>query len=251
MRMFWPVSVPGLLASSLAASAIFGATFGWATVAQARQELWTLDNLHRIGGRPATPTGTPKVISWPGGQAIEFDGKRDSVLIKGRPLVGTPRFTIEAVIRVDGGEVEQKFLHISQTDQATGLDVRPVGTDHDANYRIMFELRAQPTGYFIDAVLNSAAGKPVLAVPEKLHPYGQWHAVAQTFDGTTYRTYVDGVLQGEMPTGYAPQGPGNTRIGARMEGVNHFKGAIARIRFTDRALSPREMMSAAVPPARP
>jgi hypothetical protein len=36
-----------------------------------------------------------------------------------------------------------------------------------------------------------------------------------------------------------------------MEGVAHFKGAIARIRFTDRALTPREMMSAAIPPARP
>lgn len=220
------------------------AMLGGAVPAQARQELWTLDNLSRIGGRPATPSGAPRVIAWAGGKAIEFDGVRDSVLLKGRPLVGVPRFTIEAVIRVDGGPTEQKFLHISQTDPVTGLDVRPVGEDHDANYRIMFELRAQPTGYFIDAVLNSAAGKPVLAVPEKLHPYGQWHAVAQSFDGTTYRTYVDGVLQGEMATGYAPQGPGNTRIGARMEGVNHFKGAIARIRFTDRALAPRELMQA-------
>lgn len=99
--------------------------------------------------------------------------------------------------------------------------------------------------------VNGTAGKAVLATPDRLHPYGRWQNVAQTFDGTTYRTWVDGVLQGEMPAGFAPQGAGNVRIGARMEGVNPFKGAIARIRFTDRALAPAEMLSAAVAPARP
>lgn len=218
---------------------------GSATITQARQELWTLDNLARIGGRPATPSGTPRVVSWAGGRAIEFDGKQDSILIKGRPLVGVPRFTVEAVIRADGGQVEQRFLHIAETDPATGLDVRPVGTNRDANHRIMFELRAQPDGYFIDAMFNSTAGKAVVVVPEKLHSYGQWHALAQTFDGKAYRTYVDGVLQGEMNASYAPHGAGTTRIGARMEGVSHFKGAIASLRFTDRALTPRELMTVA------
>jgi hypothetical protein len=231
---------------SLAMLAMLGA----ASTAQARQELWTLDNLKRIGGRPATPSGAPKVIDWAGGKAIEFDGAHDSVLIKGRPLVGVPRFSIEVIMRVDGGVEEQKFLHVAQTDPATGLDVRPVGDDHDANHRIMFELRAKPGGYYLDAVLNGTAGKPILVTPEKLNPYGRWQNVAQTFDGTTYRTWVDGVLQGEMPAGFAPQGAGNVRIGARMEELAHFKGAIARIRFTDRALAPYEMLSAAVAPVR-
>lgn len=239
MLKVWSVSLAAL------------ATLAAAPAAQARSEIWTLDNLKRIGGRPATPTGAPKVITWEGGRALEFDGKADSVLIKGRPLTGVARFTIEVIMRVDGGEEEQKFLHIAQTDPATGLDVRPVGDDHDANHRIMFELRAKPGGYFLDAVLNGTAGKPVLATPDKLNPYGRWQNVAQSFDGTTYRTYVDGVLQGEMPAGFAPQGAGNVRIGARMEKLAYFKGAIARIRFTDRALAPYEMMAAAVAPTRP
>lgn len=235
---------------SLAAPVIMLGALAGGT-AHAKSELWTLDNLKRIGDRPATPSGDPKVVDWPGGKAIEFDGAHDSVLIKGRPLTGVSQLTIEVIMRVDGGPEEQKFLHIAQTDPATGLDVRPVGGDHDANHRIMFELRAKPGGYFLDAVLNSKAGKPILATPDRLNPYGRWQNVAQTFDGTTYRTYVDGVLQGEMPASFAPQGPGNVRIGARMEGIAHFKGAIARIRFTDRALAPYEMMSAAVAPARP
>lgn len=234
MRQVWAT-----IATAMAALAVLGT----GSAAQARSELWTLDNLKRIGGRPITPSGTPKIITWAGGKAIEFDGAHDSVLVRGRPLVGIPRFTIELIMRVDGGPEEQKFLHIAQTDPATGLDVHPVGTDHDANHRIMFELRAKPGGYFLDAVLNGTAGKSVLATPEKLNSYGRWQNVAQSFDGTTYRTYVDGVLQGEMPAGFAPQGVGNVRIGARMEQLAHFKGAIARIRFTDRALAPREFLS--------
>lgn len=224
---------------TLALAILAGASSG---AAQARQEVWRLDNLSRIGDRPVTVEGQPRVIRWRGGSAIAFDGQHDSLFVKGRPLVGTPRFTIEALIRVDGGEFEQKFLHLAETDPATGFDVRPAGDDHDANHRIMFELRAVNDGFYIDGFIKSAAATTGIAIPEKVHAYGQWHTVAQTFDGTRYRTYVDGVLQGETVTGFAPQGPGNVRIGARMNQTNYFKGAIARIRFTNRALRPAEFM---------
>jgi hypothetical protein len=210
--------------------------------AQARQEVWAVDSLTRIGGRPVTVAGRPKVIRWQGGRAVAFDGTNDSLFVKGRPLVGADRFTIEVLIRPDGGEFEQKFLHVAETDPASGLDVRAVGDDHDANNRIMFELRATKDGFYPDGVIVSTAGKAVLATPERLSSLGQWHVVAQSFDGTHYRTYVDGVLQGEVATRFAPQGPGNVRIGARMERLHHFKGAIARIRFTDRALAPADLM---------
>lgn len=210
--------------------------------AQGRQEVWAVDNLARIGGRPVTVEGRPKVVRWQGGRAVAFDGKNDSLFVKGRPLVGADRFTIEVLIRPDGGEFEQKFLHVAETDPATGLDVRPVGDDHDANHRIMFELRATKDGFYLDGVVVSTAGKEVLQTPNSLNTQGRWHVVSQSFDGTHYRTYVDGVLQGEVATRFAAQGRGNVRIGARMERLNHFKGAIARIRFTDRALAPAEMM---------
>lgn len=211
--------------------------------AHAEQETWRLDNLSRIGGRAVTAAGSPHVIKWRGGSAIQFDGHGDSILLKGRPLVGAARFTVEALIRVDGGDFEQKFLHIAETDPATGRDVRPLGADHDANHRIMFELRAVKRGYYLDGFIKSTAGSTAVAVPDLLIPYGEWHAVAQTFDGSRYRTYVDGVLHGDVAALFAPQTAGNVRIGARMEQLHHFKGAIARIRFTDRALSQRELMT--------
>lgn len=213
-----------------------------APAAQARQELWLLDDLSGVHGRPVTVEGAPRVIRDQVGRAIEFDGQDDSLFVKGRPLVGVPRFTIEVEIRPDGGEFEQKFLHVAETDPKTGLDVRPEGENHDVNNRIMFELRAKKDGFYLDGFLNSTAGHEALATPGKINPLGQWYVVAQTFDGTHYRTYVDGVLQGEVVTSFTPQHAGNVRIGARMDQTNYFKGAIARIRFTDRALSPDEFM---------
>lgn len=213
-----------------------------APAAQARQELWVLDNLSYAGTRPVTVEGHPHVIDAPVGRAIEFDGMADSLLVKGRPLVGTPRFTIEVLIRPDGGEFEQKFLHVAETDPSTGQDVRPEGDNHDVNNRIMFELRAVKDQFYIDGFLNSAAGHVAVAVPEKVHPVGKWYVLAQTYDGKRYRTYVDGVLQGQADAPFVPQKAGNVRVGARMSQVAHFKGAIARIRFSDRALVPAELM---------
>lgn len=211
------------------------------SAARARQEVWVLDNLSHMGRRAVTVEGHPQVIAWPGGKAIAFDGEHDSLLVKGRPLVGAPRFTIEVLIRPDGGAFEQKFLHVAETDPATGQDVRPQGDNHDVNNRIMFELRAVKDRFYLDGFLNSTAGHQALATPDQTHPVGKWYAVAQTFDGMHYRTYVDGVLQGEADTRFAPQKAGNVRIGARMNGVAYFKGAIARIRFTDRALTLKDL----------
>jgi hypothetical protein len=66
--------------------------------------------------------------------------------------------------------------------------------------------------------------------------------VAQTYDGKTYRSYVNGVLQGEAEVAYAPQGPGHMMVGVRMNHVNWFKGAVAEARFTPRALTPDEFL---------
>lgn len=212
-------------------------------LAQAKQEVWRIDNLRTIGGRPVAAEGAPKLIRWKGGKAVQFDGVHDSLFVKGRPLVGTGTFTIEVLIRPDGGQREQRFLHVAETDPERGVDTRAVGDQHDVNNRIMFELRAVEDGFYIDGFLNSRAGSKALIFPDKVHPTGRWYVLTQSYDGSVYRTYVDGVLQGEVATGFAAQGPGNVRIGARMNRESYFKGAIARIRFSDRALQPAEFMT--------
>ena len=215
----------------------------------AEETVWRFDNLHRIGGMAPAIEGKPALIATPLGKAIAFNGKDDALLLPGRPLVGAKTFTIEAIFRPDGGDFEQRWMHIAETDPATGKDTgaiagQPVTTD--PNPRFMFEIRVKDGNWYLDAFVNSRSGKSqALMFPEKLHPIGRWYAVTQTYDGRMYRSYVDGVLQGEAEvTGFVPHGAGRTMIGTRMNHVNYFHGAVAQMRFTDRALAPAQFLKA-------
>jgi hypothetical protein len=207
----------------------------------AEQVVWRFDNLKRIGGFKVTPEGRPKVIRSPVGKAIQFDGKGDSVFVDGRPLVGAQTYTVEAVFRPEGGPFQQRFMHIAETDPITGQDALPSGTS-DPNPRFMFEVRVVDGQWYLDAFTNSKAGQKALVDTKKLHPLNRWYAVAQTFDGKTYRAYVNGVLQAEGELSFAPHGPGHVRAGSRMNHVDYFTGSIAEGRFTDHALSPAELL---------
>ena len=77
---------------------------------------------------------------------------------------------------------------------------------------------------------------------DKLHPVGQWYHVAQTYDGKMFRSYVNGVLQGEAEIAFTPQGEGATSLGTRINRRNYFKGAIRQARFTPRALTPEQFL---------
>ena len=77
------------------------------------------------------------------------------------------------------------------------------------------------------------AGSKALIDPKKLHPINQWYAVEQTYDGKTYRSYVNGVLENEGEVAFTPHGPGHMMVGVRMNRVNYFKGSVAEARFTD------------------
>lgn len=206
----------------------------------AEQVVWKLDNLRRIGGYGVTVQGRPTVVPGPGGRAIRFDGQ-DSILIDGRPLIGAPHFTVEVLFRPEDGPFEQRFLHIAETDSQTGRDSAPAGSV-DRNARLMFEVRVKNGRWALDTFVNSRAGNRPLLFLDKTQPIGRWYVAAQSYDGTTYRSYVDGVLQSEGPVAFAPLGPGRVRAGARMNLIDHFHGSIAMVRFTDRALSPAEML---------
>lgn len=224
-----------------AAACVLACTAG---VAQAKQTIWQFDNLKQIGGFEVQAEGHPQIVEAPQGKALSFDGKSDSVFINGRPLVGASTFTIEAIFKPEGGAFEQRFMHIAETDPATGLDAAPSGTS-DRNNRFMFEIRVADDSWYLDTYVRSAAGARPMIFPEKRFPLNRWYAVAQTYDGKTYRAYVDGVLQGEAEVAFAPHGPGHVRVGARMNHLNYFNGSIAEARFTDHALAPDELLKIA------
>jgi Concanavalin A-like lectin/glucanases superfamily len=213
-----------------------------ATTAQAAQEIWKFDNFSKIGGLAPKTEGHPRLVDGPTGNAVEFNGEDDALFFPGRPLVGAKTFTIEAIFRPEGGPEQQRWMHIVETDPATGLDAAATGTS-DPNPRFMFEIRVEGDSWYLDAFVNSKGGSQALAFPKKLHPIGPWYAVEQTYDGKMYRSYVNGELQGEAQVNnFVPQGPGHVMVGTRINRVNYFHGAVAEARFTDHALAPGQFL---------
>ena len=217
-----------------------------ALLAQPRDSVvWTFDRLDAIGGSKTTVEGAPKIVDTPLGRAIEFDGVDDAVWIEKHPLAGAGTFTFEAIFRPDGGAFEQRWFHLAERDPKTGLlaSADHPATGQDANARFLFELRTVGDRWYLDAFVNGPGYSQALMFKDKLHPIGQWYHVAQTYDGKTFRSYVNGVLQGEAEVAFTPQEEGATSLGARINRRNYFKGAIRLARFTTRALPPSEFLT--------
>jgi hypothetical protein len=215
-------------------------------LAQSRDQVtWTFDRLDTIGGFRTTVEGGPRVVDTPVGRAIEFDGVDDVVWIDQHPLAGAAAFTFEAIFRPDGGAFEQRWFHLAERDPTTGLlaSADHPTTGQDANPRFLFEIRTVGDHWYLDAFVNGPGYNRALMFKDKIYPVGQWYHVAQTFDGKTFRSYVNGALQGQAEIAFAPQGEGATSIGARINRRNHFKGAIRLARFTRRALTPGEFLA--------
>ena len=195
------------------------------------RKVWTFDQLSRVGGFQTAIEGAPRLTDSPYGRAVQFDGIDDALFIGNHPLAGAEHFTFEALFRPDGGAHEQRWFHLQETPPATGVDQWP-GT------RFLFEIRVYGRQWCLDAFTKGPGYNQVLIFPDKLHPVGEWAHVAQTYDGVTYRSFVNGVLQGEAPLAFRPQGAGATSVGCRFNRVNHFNGAVRAAAFSRRALTP-------------
>lgn len=197
------------------------------------QVVWRFGELDRLAA-PLTIEGAPTGVAGPAsvrGRALEFDGVDDALFIGQHPLAGAATFAFEAVFRPDGGAFEQRWMHL-QSDEDVVPGQTPVGT------RFLFEIRVYGEEWALDAFVKGPTYNQTLLFPDKRHPVGRWYHVAQTYDGTTYRAFVDGVLQGEAALAFTPQGPGRASVGTRINRVNYFNGAIAEARFTRRFLRP-------------
>ena len=94
--------------------------------------VFKFDNLSRIGGIAPKVEGSPQLVDSPVGKAVQFNGKDTALFFPERPLVGAKTFTIEAIFRPEGGALEQRWMHIAETDPKTGLDANPgeIGRAH-------------------------------------------------------------------------------------------------------------------------
>jgi hypothetical protein len=190
--------------------------------------VWHVDNLERIGGHPVTVVGRPRVVETPVGPAVEFNGESDGLFLDVNPIAGLSRFTIEVLFApaADGPE-EQRFLHFEES-----------GTGN----RALVETRHLPNGrWALDTFLRHGDEALTLLDRSLVHPPDTWHLAALTYDGTTMRHYVDGVLQGEGTVAFETLKAGRTSIGVRQNRVSWFKGRVAEVCITPRAVEPDEL----------
>lgn len=234
----------GLAGVALAASALGVPALSAAQQTPA-QIIWTFDRLDNIGGAKTIVEGNPRIIDSPVGTAVEFNGIDDALFIDSHPLTGASTFTFEAIFRPDGGnDFAQRWFHLAERDVKTGR-LAPEGypQNPDTNARFLFELRTRDGQWWLDAFVTGPGYRSLLLVEDKKHPAGRWYHVAQTYDGQMHRSYVNGVLQGELElTAYKPMGPGGASVGTRINRVNYFKGAVRQARFTRRALTPDQFI---------
>lgn len=200
------------------------------------QSVWTFDRLDSIGGLPTHVEGAPRLIDSPYGSAVLFDGEDDALFIPAHPMAGWGTFTIEALFRPDGGAHEQRWFHLQESPAGPGAPAS--GT------RVLFEIRVEGSEWWLDTFAGGPAYNHALIFPERRHPIGRWFHVAQSYDGRIYRSFVNGVLQGEAEISFTPQGAGHSSVGCRLNRVNYFNGAVREARFSPVALAPANFMSA-------
>lgn len=199
-----------------------------------KPEVWIFDRTDKIGGMPTTVVGHPKVIKTPLGKAVQFDGSGDALFIPEHPLAGVDKFTFEAIFRPEtGGKPEQRWFHLAEQDPKTGADT---------DTRFLFEIRVIGNQWCLDAFVHTPTANKALMFRDQLHPLDTWHKVAMVYDGTEFRSYVDGVLQGKAEVHFEPEGKGHASVGVRINKVDFFKGSVREARFTHRALTPEEFL---------
>lgn len=168
----------------------------------------------------------------------------DHVVMGPDPDLGLDDFTLEAWVRRDGPGV------LSSTGVG-GLKLVPIiskgrgesdGSNVDCNYAF---------GFFGDVLgadfedMESGANHPVWG--KTAVPLGQWHHVAATYDGTTWRLYLDGVLDGEQVADAVPRFDSiqHFGLGATFDSMGDpgggLLGAMDEVRVYSRALTDQEL----------
>jgi hypothetical protein len=197
---------------------------------QERKEVnteWILSNFTESTLKGIKIAGKPGILECKYGKALKFDGSADAIFLESMPLTGLEQFTIEVIFQPSsGGNFEQRFLHCGEVQ----------------GDRVLLELRSTQTDWYFDAFIKVGDQQCTLIDPGLLHPLDQWYHLAYVIDNGKLNTYVNGKIELEGHIVLAPLKGDKTSIGVRQNGVSWFKGAIYKIRITNKALKPENFM---------
>jgi hypothetical protein len=139
-----------------------------------------------------------------GQKALDFDGVNDYVAMGPAPALGLSQFTVEAWIKRTGAGQ-------SSGSGSGGVTMIPIiakgrgesdGGTQDCNY--VFGLRATDSVLAADFEDMATGGNhPVIGTTPVSS--NVWHHVAASYDGTTWRLYLDGALDGTAAANATPR----------------------------------------------
>ncbi|SFS09455.1 Concanavalin A-like lectin/glucanases superfamily protein [Granulicella pectinivorans] len=201
------------------------------------QTVWHLNQPAAIKALQPSIEGHPEFTA----QGVHFDGRGDALFFPTHPLAGARTWTWEMVFRPDAdGQTEQRIFHLQPVD-AAGKDIPTM--------RNLFEIRIHGSQWCLDSFASVSAKDDehitlLPCTPETMHPFGAFHTATATYDGTTLRSYVDGVLQAEGAVHLTPQLPGHSSLGVRINRLFYFKGTVYEARFTHHVLPVGEFLVA-------
>ncbi|MCA9655414.1 MAG: metallophosphoesterase [Myxococcales bacterium] len=176
--------------------------------------------------------------------ALHFDGVDDHVTMGVAPELGLATFTVEAWVRRDGAGEEMGT-------GVGGLQLVPIagkgrGENDDSIYNCNYALGFR--GNVLGADFEDAAtggNHPVVGTTTVT--WGAWHHVAATYDGTTWRLYLDGQLDVQAVADATPEASSiqHFAIGTAMDSAGvaagWLEGSVDELRVWNRALSEAEL----------
>jgi hypothetical protein len=199
-------------------------------------ETWNISRLDTIGGHPVTFLGNPVVVSTETGDAVEFDGDGDRLLVDANPIGTAKEFTVEVIFWPDAcypENTDPRFLHIQDPADPK-------------NKRVMIELRLNSSNEcYLDGFMLTDIDNLTLIDENLTHPTETWLHAAITYKEGIFTTYVNGVqeLSGNVSYQDLILGEsGKTSLGSRMDERNWFRGKIKTVKVTRKALSPADFL---------
>jgi len=180
--------------------------------------------------------------------AVAFGGTDAYVTFGAAPELGHEQFTIETWFRRDGpGELASTggIVAVPLVTKGTG---EADGDDRDLNWFLGL------SGNTLAADFEEGAAG---TTPGLNHPItgvtaiadGEWHHAAATYDGTTWRLYLDGLLENELAVGEPPQAASiqHAALAAALTSTGHpegaFDGVLDEARVWDHARTAAQISS--------
>ncbi|MBI2176296.1 phage tail protein [Candidatus Woesearchaeota archaeon] len=172
------------------------------------------------------------------GDAFGFDGAGDYVSIPYSPTLEPSEITVEFWVSGPIGQPGNTGSGVMLVENS------PIHADHEGWYIFI-----TPSGGIGTTIGDGTAWNPVISTIGLPYPgwLGWGRHVAMTYDGTTLKLYIDGVLQGSNQVSNAQLATGrDINLGASWNSgsfASFFTGLIDEVEIYDRALSMSEIQA--------